>query len=156
MHFPMWRYWAPLISVVPSLRYRWTKWMCPELGQWCTPVMDKGVHHSEVWCSLWCTTVMSQSASRDSGLTSTQGNNVRYFQRTKWHIINAVGLVNKRFWNSDFWLIWTNQEIALICVNVTIKLLSCLIIWHKPYIMHMSLWRYTAFKAILGTGWRNL
>ena len=38
---------------------------------WCTLYL----HHLKVWCISWCTTIMSQSESRDSGLTGTKGNN---------------------------------------------------------------------------------
>ena len=48
--------------------------------------LRRGVHHSEMWCSLWCTTVLSHTESRASGLASTKGNNFEETYAYAWWI----------------------------------------------------------------------
>ena len=61
----------------------------------CTPYLRlrRGVHHSKMGCSLWCTTVLSQSESRDSGSTSTKGNNFEDTYTYAWWVRTTSGQV---------------------------------------------------------------
>ena len=61
----------------------------------CTPYLRlrRGVHHSKMWYSLWCTTVFSQSESRYSGSTSTKGNKSEDTYTYMWWVRTTSGQV---------------------------------------------------------------
>ena len=70
-----------------------------------------------MWCSSWCTTVLSHSESRDSGLTSTMGNNLWYPPCPFKFCNDALGFpwyyycirnraCQKNFFRANFSLVW--------------------------------------------------